>query len=685
MDSETRPRARLSRGTRIALAVAGVLAAVPLVAVLVLLNYDWDRARPWLDARVSDALGRPFQIAGHLSLSWERPASTLHPQERSWRDWIPWPHLIANDVHIGNPPTMDQRDMASVRRFSFSLNPFELLAHRIEIPLLRFEAPSVDLERLADGRNNWTFRQPTQPSRWKLDLERVVFSQGTVRYRDAIDKADIRAAVATVDDPVYGVGWTMKGSFNGAPVSGGGKAGAVLSLKEQVTPYPIQADLKLGLISVAAEGTLTKPTRLAALDMRMKASGASMARLYALTGVVFPETPAFSTEGHLIGKLDQDQSNWVYDKFKGKVGTSDIGGRIEYQTRQPRGLLTADVVSHQLNFSDLAPLIGADSNASKAERGVAPVQPAGKVLPVETFKTERWTSVDADVRFAAERIVRKTELPIHKLSTHLILKDGVLDLKPLHFDFAGGKVASNIQLDGSGRQGKHAIKAVTSVSARHLQLKQLFPKAAEIKGATVGEINGDAKLSATGNSVATLLAASNGELKALINQGTVSKLLLEEMGLNVGNIILTKLFGDKPVQINCLASDMAVENGVARTRSFVADTDEAVVHVTGAVDLADEKLDLTMKPETKSLRLFSLRAPIYLRGSFDHPDVSVDKGVIALKAGSAAALAAVAPIAAMLPLINAGPGEDSPCGRLLAQARAKPVAPPPGKTAKPKA
>jgi uncharacterized protein involved in outer membrane biogenesis len=198
--------------------------------------------------------------------------------------------------------------------------------------------------------------------------------------------------------------------------------------------------------------------------------------------------------------------------------------------------------------------------------------------------------------------------------------------------------------------------------------------------ATIGEINGEAKLSATGNSVATLLAASNGEIKALINQGTVSKLLLEQMGLNIGNIVLTKLFGDKPVQLNCLASDLVVKDGVAVTRSFVADTEEAVVRVSGSVNLAAEQLDLTLRPETKGLRIISLRAPIYVRGPFKQPDVSIDKGVLALKAGSAVALAAVAPAAALLPLINAGPGKDSACGALLAEVREKPQAPPPGKS-----
>ena len=69
-----------------------------------------------------------------------------------------------------------------------------------------------------------------------------------------------------------------------------------------------------------------------------------------------------------------------------------------------------------------------------------------------------------------------------------------------------------------------------------------------------------------------------------------------------------------------------------------------------------------------------------MKGTFSDPDVSIDKGVVALRAGGALALAAVAPFAALLPLVNAGPGEQSECASLLNQASRKPVAPQPGKT-----
>lgn len=670
-------RNAMSRTTKIVLAVLGVLVAIPAIALVVLLNYDWNKARPWLNARTSEAIGRPFAINGDLALQWEKPASVISGGA-TWRDHIPWPHLIANDVHVSNPAGLPARDTASVSQLSFSLNPFSLLHKQIAIPVLRFETPQVDLLRNADGSNNWTFRHEEKASPWTLDLERVVFTKGVVHLADAILKADVSADVDTISaDPTYGISWKLRGSYNGAPVSGGGKAGAVLSLKDQSTPYPVQAELRQGASHVSAEGTITRPAKLAAVDLKLKLAGRSLARLYNVTGILLPETPAYSTEGRLIGTLDGNSSRWTYDKFKGKVGKSDIAGRLEFQTGKPRGMLTGDVVSRLLNFADLAPMIGADSNASKEARGAAPVQPAGKVLPVETFRTERWKTVDVDVKFAADRIVREKQLPISKLNTHLVLKAGVMTLNPLNFTMAGGNMVSNIKLDGSGREGKDAIKATAKVTARHLQIKQLFPTIEKMQ-ATVGEVNGDASLSATGNSIATLLAGANGELKTLINQGSVSKLLLEEMGLNIGNIVLTKLFGDKPVELNCMASDFAVTNGLMQTRTFVVDTDEAVITADGTVNLSDEQLNLTLRPQTKSLRIFSLRAPLHLSGTFSNPRVSIDKGVLALKAGGAAVLATVAaPIAALLPLINTGPGQDSACGKLLAEARVKPVAPPP--------
>jgi uncharacterized protein involved in outer membrane biogenesis len=199
-------------------------------------------------------------------------------------------------------------------------------------------------------------------------------------------------------------------------------------------------------------------------------------------------------------------------------------------------------------------------------------------------------------------------------------------------------------------------------------------------------LNGDASLSATGNSIASMLGSSNGEIKMLVSDGTISKLLLEEIGLNIGSVVVRKLFGDRQVTLNCMAADFTVTRGVMQARSFIVDTDQSVLHLDGSINLAQEQLDLKINPYSKGPRLISLRSPLYVTGSFKNPDVHVDKGVLALKGGSAIALAVLAPIAtALMPLANVGRSEDSGCAALLIQARTKPVAPAPGHTYRAKA
>lgn len=83
----------IPRRTKIALAIATALIAVAAVALVALLNFDWNRAKPWLNARTSEALGRPFTIAGELSLTWEKQAAGPAADE-GWRGMIPWPHLV---------------------------------------------------------------------------------------------------------------------------------------------------------------------------------------------------------------------------------------------------------------------------------------------------------------------------------------------------------------------------------------------------------------------------------------------------------------------------------------------------------------------------------------------------------------------------------------------------------------
>jgi uncharacterized protein involved in outer membrane biogenesis len=665
----------MRRGLKVTIAsAAGIVAGIALVLIL-LSALDWNRVKPWLNQRVSEATGRPFAINGDLTLGWQAPAQPLV----GWRRWIPWPHLRAKDITLGNPEwATTGPTMARVQQIDFSINLFPLLDKVISVNALILTEPQIALEVSKNGENNWIFKKSESKSQWQLELNDISLTRGTVRFVDPLKRADVTARIDTLTEGKQdGIAWKLSGKFNGETVSGGGKAGALLSLRQRDVKYPVEADLKIGKTQITANGTLTNPTRFSELDVNLRIVGASMAQLFPLTGLVLPETPRFSTEGRVVGKIARNDTHLRYEKFTGRVGSSDIAGTLEYIQQKPRPVLRGEVVSKYLNLKDLGALLGADSSEEQKKRGVESKQPPGKVLPVARFKTERWSTMDIQVQFTGTKIIRSEDLPIENLFTKVQLNNGVLSLSPLNFGVAGGKLTSDIKIDGRSNPAKAQMK----IAARGLKLKELFPAVQEMR-ASIGELHGNAELTAIGNSPAALLGSSNGEVKALVSQGSISKFILEAMGLNLGSVVISKLFGDRQVKLNCMATDFGVTNGVMQTRIFVVDTEDATIFVDGSINLAKEELNLRILPQSKGIRIISLRAPLYVRGTFKKPDVGVDKGVVALKAGAAVVLGTVAaPLAALLALINPGPVEDSPCGQLLAQAQKKPVAPPPGKTA----
>ncbi|MDF0733804.1 AsmA family protein [Pseudomonas entomophila] len=676
----------MTRPARILTWTLASLLALLAILLVVIATFDWNRVKPLLNEKVSEALHRPFAINGNLAVQWQR-----EPDEGGWRAWVPWPRFVAEDLTLGNPEWLKEPNMVGLERVEFRLSPLPLLWQRIVIPRIDLTQPNASLTRLADGRANWTFDfgpkdENTEPSKWVLDIGAIGFDQGNVAFDDQTLKTSLKVQIDPLGKPIpfsdivgkasaekaggaqdYAFGLKAQGRYKGQAVSASGKIGGLLALQDASQPFPLQADARVGDTRVTLAGTLTDPRNLGALDLRLRLSGSSLGNLYPLTGVTLPDTPAYATDGHLIANLhDPEGARFRYEGFNGKIGDSDIHGDLAFVASQPRPKLSGNLVSNQLLFKDLAPLIGADSNVEQKARGGASKQPTGKMLPVEAFRTERWRAMDADVTFAGKRIVHSEQLPFNDLSAHVLLDDGVLRLEPLRFGVAGGNLNANIRLDGRAAP----LQGRAQLTARGFKLKQLFPTFAPMQ-TSFGELNGDADISGLGNSVAALLGKANGDLRLLINDGAISRSLMEIAGLNVGNYVVDKLFGDEDVKINCAAANVGIKDGLATTRLFVFDTENAIIYINGTANFASEQLDLKITPESKGMRLFSLRSPLYVRGPFAKPNAGVQAVPLALRgAGMVALGVAIGPAAGLLALIAPSGDVPNQCTPLLEQMKA---------------
>ncbi len=665
----------------------GVFLLLIVVLIVVIATFDWNRLKPTINQKVSTELNRPFAIRGDLGVVWERQKG-----ETGWRSWVPWPHVHADDVILGNPPDIPEITMVHLPRVEATLAPLSLLTKTVYLPWIKLQKPDARLIRLSEKTNNWTFdfaesedkEAAAKPSSWSFRLDNIIFDRGRVAIDDAVSKANLEIFVdplgkalpfsevtgakgkddkGKVGDYVFGL--KAEGRYNDQPLKGSGKIGGMLALRSEGTPFPVQADFRSGNTRVAFVGTVSDPMKMGGVDLRLKFSGDSLGELYELTGVLLPDTPPFETDGHLVAKIDPEKSS-VYDyrDFNGRIGDSDIHGSLTYSTGKPRPKLEGDMESRQLRLADLGPLIGVDSGkGTKAQKVRKEAPPSGKVLPNDRFETDKWDVMDADVRFKGRRIEHGSSLPLSDLSTHIILKNADLQLKPLKFGMAGGTISANIKLEGD----KKPMRGQAEIQARRLKLKQLMPDV-ELMQKTLGEMNGDATIRGTGNSVAALLGNGNGNLKLLMNDGLVSRNLMEILGLNVGNFLVGQIFGDDEVRVNCAAANIDLVNGVARPQIFAFDTENAVINITGTASMASEQLDLTINPESKGIRIVTLRSPLYVRGSFKDPDAGVKAGPLIARGAVAAALATlVTPAAALLALISPSEGQANQCQVILSQ------------------
>lgn len=437
--------------------------------------------------------------------------------------------------------------------------------------------------------------------------------------------------------------------------------GTIRSKRVDHPEVAMDVSLRAGTTRATVKGTMKDPARLTSMDLALALAGGSLAELYKIVGVPLPATPPYRIDGRLV----QRAQVWELRQFAGAVGDSDLSGNFMIDRSRTPQFMKADLTSQRLDLADLAGFIGAE----KVAPGKVATPQTTRVIPDTPFNLEKLKSADADVRFEGKHVMTE-KLPIDAMSTHLILKDGVLTLAPLNFGVAGGKVASDITLDST----KSVIASRADVRVQSLQLGKLLPQL-KISKASVGEMDGRVRVTAHGNSVAALLGSATGDTSLVVGKGEVSDLILRLSNLDLANTLVVLMRGDRNIPIRCMVADLEWNNGVVRPNRFIFDTNHTTLIGEGKADFKNETLDMRLVAKPKGMSLASLRGPINVTGSFASPSVMPDLAQLGLRGMAGAALAAVAPPLAVVPFVQLGGGQDVQCDPLVQSARQQILSP----------
>jgi AsmA family protein len=626
------------------------MGALALAAVVLAVLWDWNWFKRPIERQVEVRTGRKFDIGGDLDVD---------------LDWTT-PTIRADRLRFGNATWSKQPIMAAAERVEFTIRVWPLLRGQVHIPQLRLQQPVLHLEIGPQHEGNWKFGEPggTGP-----EFSQLWIDDGKLTFVDAENRTDVAVDVAsehTHDNrqtaPTVAV--AGGGRWKDSPFRLNGSGESLLHLRDQRRPYRIDVQATAGTTHAHARGTLVDPVRLRDFDLKLALSGQDMADLYPLLGIVTPPTPPYRLDGRFTREITgPDGRIWHYDDFKGVVGDSDIAGNASVETGGARPYLRADVASKRLDFDDLAGFIGKAPQAGNGESTNAELAAQAerdrartKVLPDRPYQLEKLRAMDADVHYKAHRI-NAPKLPLDDMETHLRLENGLLRLEPLNFGVTDGEIRSVIRMDAR----EVPIRTRAQIAAHGLDLPKLVPEIRLAQDA-FGKIGGNVALTGNGNSIAQMLGSSNGDVALGMGRGQISNLLMEMAGIDIEEALKYIVRGDRKIPIRCAFGDFSVSDGVMTARSLAFDTTDTIILGEGTVNLRDETLHLKLRPRPKDRSLFTLRAPLWIDGTFKDPEFHPDYGRVGLRGALALTLANVAPPAALLATLELGPGKDLECG-----------------------
>ncbi|WP_241671389.1 AsmA family protein [Dankookia rubra] len=373
----------------------------PLLAVALLVAlWSWDWFIPLAEARAGAAIGRPVHIE-HLHVKLGRVTT-----------------VTAEGLRVGNPSGFpDDPPFAEVGRATAQVDVGAFLRSReVVIPSVELDRPVVNVIGRDDGSRNYEF-DFAAPAAEGAEASKTLGPRiGALRIKDgkarvaiAWLRSDFKVDVKTQDrdgqEPALVA--EAHGTYAGQPVEAQMTGRAILNLRDEREPWPVDLHLRNGDTSFALKGTLREPLKLRGADLRVEFAGKDMADLVPLTGVPFPKTPPFRLEG----KADYAEGRVRLLDAAGKVGRSDIGGSLTVSTAGRRPDVTADLRSRSVDLADLGGLIGAQPGRADTP-GQTPQQRAAqaraeaspKLLPTTPVNMPRLTAANVHLRYLAERI-----------------------------------------------------------------------------------------------------------------------------------------------------------------------------------------------------------------------------------------------------------------------------------------
>jgi len=651
-------------------AVFGLLLLSAIGLTWYLKTLDFNTYKPMIQDAVLKAGGRALLIDGDMRLS-----VSLHPA------------LRVEGVHLANPAGFSRPNTVDVARMDVEIALLPLLYGELLVEHVDLIDPDILLEKLSDGRDNWSLpgelagegvsaaaeAGPDSPTILPR-VHRVMIRNATLGFRDA---GELRPRSLVVPEIELWEGngegkdkllLRARGEFEKVPLKLQGSLSSLHALlANQALAVSLHAsvpgvELKLG-------GSMQQPLDAKGMSLEIDADSpgiGSLARLFKLP-------PVLALAMHLKTTLQDDAEGFLLQGFQARLGGNDVSGDVHIGMPKGRLRLDAMLVSNAIDLSGLLPESKQAENAPAAASGKGGGKSqAARVLPAGPIDLAVLRAMDATVEWKIARF-SMPDLQLSDVHLKAGLADGELRLGPFKGLLAGGPVRGELVLRAAKSPAVFGMTLVgRGIMADRLLAMRAGPQADGLMQG--GSMDIDLTLDGRGTSVAGLLADSNGRIKLSMGEGKVKSTALNMIGGDMLMTLADKLnpFSEKKdsMELQCGVVHFRIENGMMLSEKGIAfETARMNILSQGSINLLDESIDLSFGTEPRDgigVNLSNMVNVVKLGGTLAEPGMVVD----AAKSGMAAARTAGAVMTGGLSLLGEGlfnrvTADSTPCKTAL--------------------
>lgn len=547
--------------------------------------------RSIVEHQAASRSGRSAHIGG-LSVHWASPIV-----------------LRISEFRLGNTVGGQAPDYVRFTSLMVEIEPWPLLRGELRLRRLVLDRPVIALERDGNHIGNWKLHPgadagPEPPRRAELPyMADLALRDGEITYRTSngailhIRLKDMRLTAPAVDAPATIV---ADGSYNDVALRMDLRTQPYAVLWQTSVPFGFSLEIRTADTELAFHGTATAPLDFDGLDGELRIVSARLDDWMSIFGA--PD--AIPIRIRLGGKFEKNADHWRLPQAAGQLAGSDFSGLLaldEGASGNP------DHFTFRLGFApmDIRHLV---------ELATAP---PGTTTRPTYLHVEEHPGETYDVHIDA-RQARYGDIRLGDLRLAAALAPARLTVSELAMRVAGGEFRATASAVPAGRGSRTVLDASLAGADASALLGLVGSDAATLSG----RLEAAATIAMTGDTVDDALRASNGQVVVGITQGRISRSLVEQASINLG-----QLFGggSGSTALLCLLGVASLRDGLLSVAPVRLRTPDGNLFAGGTLDLLNRRIDLEVKGEAKSTGFWALDLPVRISGKLANPQTGLSR------------------------------------------------------------